>query len=240
MNKLLALFLLCSSLSVAAQTTKEYNDPRAKIRNITGTFNSISVSSGIQLFLTQANEIALATSVSDDKYEERFKTEVVNGVLKIYYDNKGMTWSNDKNRKLKAYLSVKDINAISGSSGASVRLSSAINLSNLSMNFSSGSLFTGELNVTSLEVNASSGANISTSGTADKTEISLTSGALFKGYDLVSQYCSAKANSGAVIRVEVAKELKASANSGAVISYERDPQVNRGRINSGGTVKKAS
>ncbi|MBC7867139.1 MAG: DUF2807 domain-containing protein [Gloeobacteraceae cyanobacterium ES-bin-316] len=240
MNKLLAILLLCTSFSVTAQTTKEYNDARAKIRTISGTFNSISVSSGVQLYLTQANETALATSVSDDKYEDRFKTEVVNGVLKIYYDNKGITSSNDKNRKLKAYLSVKDINAISGSAGASVRLSGAFNLPSLSINFSSGSIFTGELKVASLQANASSGANISTSGTADKTEISLTSGALFKGFDLVSQYCSAKANSGAVIRIEVQKELKASANSGAVISYEGDPQVNRGSINSGGTVKKAS
>jgi hypothetical protein len=36
----------------------------------------------VELYLTQGNEMALAVSVSDNKYEERFKTEVVDGVLR--------------------------------------------------------------------------------------------------------------------------------------------------------------
>ena len=73
MKKIFVFVLLFNSFWVSAQQTKVYNDPNAKIRVIAGVFTKISVSSGIELYLTQGNETSLAISVSDDKYESRFK-----------------------------------------------------------------------------------------------------------------------------------------------------------------------
>jgi Putative auto-transporter adhesin, head GIN domain len=239
MKKVLSILLLFSSLTSTAQSIKTYNDPRAKLRTLTGAFTQISVSSGVQLYLTQSNEESLATSVSDDKYEERFKAEVVNGILKIYYDNKGIGWTNDRNRKLKAWLSVKTLEKITGAAGSNVVLTNELNVPNLGIDFSSGAQFSGSVKATLLNASATSGANISIAGTAEKIDISANSGAAFKGYDLVSQFCTAHANSGAEVKIEVQKELKASANSGGSIAYEGDAILNKGNINSGGSVKKA-
>jgi len=45
--------------------------------------------------LTQSNEEAVAVSAKDTKYRERIRTEVKDGVLKIWYDNDGWKWTTE-------------------------------------------------------------------------------------------------------------------------------------------------
>ena len=240
MKILLFTAVLFVAFSSMGQQTKVFNDPNAKTRSLSGTFTKIAVSSGIEVYLTQGNETALAISVSDDKYEERFKTEVVDGVLKIYYDNKGMGWSNEKNRKLKAWVSYKTLDAIKASSGANIILVSPLNAAALAISCSSGSMLSGQFKASVLTADVDSGAQISATGTAGKLTVSAGSGAIFKGFNLTTEYCIASANSGAVIRIEVQKEINASANSGGVVHYKGNALLIKGNINSGGTVKQGS
>ena len=239
MKNLLTVLFLFASAALTAQQTKVFNDPNAKMRTISGAFTKISVSSGVRLYITQSNEVSLAISVSDAKFEERFKTEVEDGVLKIYFDNKGLSMGWDKNRRLTAWLSIKDLEAIKGSAGCMVTLTNELDVKNMSMNFTSGSQISGALKAAFLDASATSGASINISGSADKTNFSATSGASIKGFDLQSQYCTAFANSGAEIKVRVQKEIEASANSGGSVAYEGDAVLSKGKINSGGSVKKA-
>ncbi len=238
MNKLLIIFLLCAGLGAQAQTTKEYNDPNAKARVLKAEFSSISVSSGIQLFLTQSDQIALAVSVSNERLEEGFKTEVVNGVLKIYYEPKGIPAINFKNRKLIAYLSVKNIQSIRASGGAIIRLVNPFKSDALSLDCTSGSLLTGTVALASLQASATSGAQVTLAGTADNVDISVTSGAIFKGGSLQAQTCTAQANSGAAVKIAVEKEMTAFAKSGASVSYAGNATLKKSSVNSGAVVKK--
>jgi len=237
MNKLLVFLMLLCSFSAVAQQTKVYNDPNAKKRDISGNFTKISVSSGIELFLTQSNETSLAISVSDDKYEPRFKTEVIDGVLKLYYDNKGITWKNDKHAKLKAYLSCNSLQGINGSAGAKLVIANEFSFSDLALSFSSGALMNGKLQARSVTASVSSGAEIIATGVATKLTVTATSGAAFKGYDLMTEYCTASANSGASVKIDVQKELTASANSGGDIRYKGNATITKVNVNSGGSVK---
>lgn len=240
MKNLLFTAVMFVAFSAMGQQTKVYNDPNAKTRNLSGAFKKISVSSGVELYLTQGNETALAISVSDNKYEERFKTEVVDGVLKIYYDNKGVTWINEKNRKLKAWVSYKTLESIKASAGSNVILANPLNADALAISCSSGAMLTGQLKASVLSANVDSGAQISATGTVGKLTVSAGSGAIFKGYNLTTEYCTASANSGAIIRIEVQKEINASAKSGGVINYKGNALLIKGNINSGGTVKQGS
>jgi hypothetical protein len=237
MKILLSLLTLFAVITATAQQTKVYNDPNAKTRTISGSFTKIAVSGGVELFLTQGNETALAVSVSDNKYEDQFKTEVTDGVLKIYYDNKGVKWTNDKNRKLKAYVSVKELEGLKASGGSRVVFSNQINAAEFDLAVSSGALLNGSLKANALTADLSSGAIATVSGTASRLTVSASSGAILKGYGLSTQSCTASVNSGAVVNIEVQKELNASANSGGVINYKGSATVNKGKINSGGTVK---
>lgn len=238
MKKLLSFFLLCAWLGANAQKSTEFNDPNAKQRTLQSEFTAISISSGIQLFLTQSDQVRLAVSASEQKFEERFKTEVVNGELKIYYDTKADRSANYKNRKLIAYLSVKDVQAIRVSSGAIVRLVNPLKVNQLSLDCNSGSLMSGTLGVSVLKIEATSGAQLTLGGTADKVEVLATSGALFKGGDLRSLRCNVEASSGAVVNIAVQETLVASASSGAAVKYTGDAILNKRSVRSGAIIKK--
>ena len=238
MKKLILSFVTFLSLGVFAQDTKVINDANATVRNLSGSFAAISVSSGIDLYLSQANEESVAVSASDQKHLDRLKTEVVNGVLKIYYDNKGVSWKSD-NRKLKAYVSFKTLEKLNASAGSEVNVKGSINADKLDLDVSSGSEFNGSINAKELTADVSSGASINMSGKADKLKVEVSSGADFKGYDFVVDYCDASASSGAAVHITINKELNAKASSGADIRYKGTALIRDIHVSGGGAVKKA-
>lgn len=239
MKKLILALACLTTLAVSAQDTKTFSDPNATTRTLSGSFTGISVSSGVDLYITQGNEESLAVSASDEKYMSRFKTEVVNGVLKIYYDNNGVTWTDHKSRKLKAWVSFKTLEKLQGSAGASVTVKGSLSAGNLDMKFSSGSEFDGTIAAKQITVDQNSGSELNISGSAEKLNIEVSSGANFKGYDLAVDYCDARASSGGEVKITINKELSAKANSGGGIRYKGAALIRDVNINSGGMVKKA-
>ena len=239
MKKLLFSLLTLLSFSAFAQDTKVINDPNATPRTLSGSFTAISVSSGIELYMTQGNEESIAVSASDQKHLDRIKTEVVNGTLKIYYDNKGISWKSDNHRKLKAYVSFKTLVKLDASAGSEVKVNGSINAENLDLNVSSGSEFNGSINAKQFSVDVSSGAEVNISGKSDKLTVDVSSGAEFDGYDFATDYCDAEASSGASVHVTINKELSARASSGADIRYKGAALIRDIKISGGGAVKKS-
>jgi hypothetical protein len=213
------------------------NDPDAATRNLSGSFTAISVSSGIQLYLSQGNEESLAVSASEQKHLDRLITEVKNGTLRIYYDNKGVSWK-PGNRKLKAYVSFKTLQKLNVSSGSDAHVNGSINADDFGLDVSSGADFKGTINAKTIDADVSSGASINISGKSDKLKVEVSSGADFKGYDLVTDYCDASASSGAGVRVTINKELNARASSGGDIHYKGTALIRDIKTSSGGSVKK--
>lgn len=239
MKKLFLSLCTLLSLQLFAQDVI-VNDANAEKRNLSGNFTAIEVSDGIQLMLTKGDEASIAVSASDPKYMERFKTEVVGNTLKIYYDNKGMVWNNNDKRKLRAYVSFKLIDKLQASSGANVICKNILTLAVLDLKLTSGAQFNGEVNIGQLSSDQNSGSEINITGKATKITVEASSGAIFKGFDLMVEYCTAKASSGGSVRVNVSKELAAKANSGGGVRYKGEAVIKDLDVNSGGIVKKAS
>jgi Putative auto-transporter adhesin, head GIN domain len=238
MKKLIVLLFVLSSLYSFAQNDAVINDPNVQKRVLNESFSGISVSDGVDLYLTQGNEEMIAVSAADPKYLERYKTEVNNGILKIYYDNQGINWSGNEKRKLKAYVSFKQLQKLSASGGAEVIMKSILTANKMEYTFTSGSRFTGEVNINQLDVTENSGALVEINGKNDDLKIEVSSGAMFKGYELVTDFCDAKATSGGSARITVNKELVVKANSGGGIHYKGNGIVKDMNVNSGGSVKK--
>ena len=239
MKKLFLSLITFIAVAAFAQDKIVIADANAQKRTLNASFTGISVSDGVDLYLTQGDEESVAVSASDEKYMERFKTEVENGVLKIYYDNKGINWSSNDKRKLRAYVSFKTLQKLNGSGGADVKIQGTMDVENLDIKFTSGSAFNGKLKAKALTVEQNSGSSINISGNADKITIDVNSGAIFKSYDLAVDYCDAKASSGGGIRITINKELSAKANSGGGVKYKGDAVIKEINVNSGGSVKKA-
>ncbi|HET7896757.1 MAG TPA: DUF2807 domain-containing protein, partial [Flavisolibacter sp.] len=85
MKKLFFLSVLLAA-SVLLWAQKVINDPNAEPRNV-GSFSGVSVSGGIDIYVSYGNE-AVVVSASKTEFRDRIKTEVENGILKIWYDSK--------------------------------------------------------------------------------------------------------------------------------------------------------
>ena len=228
MKKLLFLIVSMISLSAFAQETKVINDANAITRTVSGSFTGISVSSGIDLYLTQGNEESIAVSASEQKHFDRLITEVVNGTLKIYYENKGVTWKSSGKAKLKAYVSFKTLEKLYVCAGADVIVNGSIKADKLDMQVTSGAEFTGAINAKELVAEVNSGAAMKVTGGAD-----------FKGYEFAVDYCDAKASSGGAVHITINKELVAKASSGGDIHYKGTGLISDIHTSSGGSVKKS-
>ncbi|MGE5107379.1 MAG: head GIN domain-containing protein [Sphingobacteriales bacterium] len=238
MKKWFFVFLL-AGLAASAQN-RIVNDENAVKRDVK-SFHGIKVSDGIDLIVTQGNTEAVAVSASEAKYRERIVTEVDNGVLKIYYDHENNWFSNNSDRKkLKAYVSFKELDMLKGSSGADITVDGSVNVNKLDVNLSSGASFTGKVDVKDLSVDQSSGSGSNFTGKVTNLEVETSSGAIFRGYDLASDFCTAKASSGASVRVTVNKELSAKASSGGGIHYKGNGVIRDVDTGSGGSVSRKS
>lgn len=238
MKKLLLSLIVLLSLHAFAQHDIVIDDTNAQKRNLNAGFSSINVSDGIVLYLTQSDEESIAVSASDDKYLDRYKTEVSNGTLRIYYDNKGINWTGKDKRKLKAYVSFKTLEKLTASGGALVNMKSQLSTNKMDCTFSSGSIFKGEVKTNELAITQNSGSQVSMSGETNNLKVAASSGAMFKGYDLIVDICDAHATSGAGVRVNVNKELTVKASSGGGIHYKGKGIIRDMDICSGGIVKK--
>jgi Putative auto-transporter adhesin, head GIN domain len=239
MKKLFLSIVTLVSLTVFAQEKTIINDAGAQKRMLNSSFTGITVTDGITLYLTQGSEELLAVSAADEKYLERFKTEVEGGELKIYFDSKGMKWSVNEKRKLTAYVSFKTLSKLLGSAGADVKLQGTIDVDDLEVKFTSGAALTGKVKANQLSVEQNSGSSVDISGISSKFKIDVSSGAVFKGFDLAVDFCDAKASSGGGVRVTINKELSAKASSGGGVKYKGEGVIKDINVNSGGTVKKA-
>jgi hypothetical protein len=227
MKRILTAVAILISTVTFAQTKQQ--------RSVSG-FSGISVATGIEAEVTQGNEDAVSITASDDKYLADVKTEVVNGVLKIYLDGQNKN-NRDKNRKIQAFVTYKSINKLLGSSGASIKTTNAISGGTLLLDMSSGAQFKGDLKATDLTINQSSGAISKVSGSATSVNADVSSGSIFTAPDLSSENCKASASSGAVLKLGVSTKLTARASSGGVINYKGNPEVDKS-VSSGGVVSK--
>ena len=225
-------------ISTGLQAQEVFKDDHAEKRTLSGSFAAITVSDGIDLYLTQGNEESIAVSASDPSYLERFKTEVEGSVLKLYFENKGFNWNSNNKRKLVAYVSFKTLERLKASSGADVHIIETITASKLEMEVSSGAHVKGAIQAALLTVSESSGAGMQVSGKTSQLKVDVSSGSQFRGYELEADICDAKASSGAGISISVTKELNAHASSGGNIHYKGEKVIKDLEVNSGGSVKK--
>ena len=234
MKKILSLLVLTAVITtVSAQKT--INDANAQKRNASG-FHAIEVSGGIDLYLSQGDE-SVAVSASKDEYRDKIITEVKNGVLKIWFDwksNLKIDWSN---RKLKAYVSFKNLDGLEASGGSDVIVDGTIKAPKLDMEISGGSDFKGKVESDDLKINASGGSDVNISGKSAKLTIDASGGSDFSGYDFAADICNVEASGGSDVHVTVNKELTANASGGSDVYYKGSGMI-RDLKTGGGSIKK--
>jgi hypothetical protein len=225
MKKIIWLcFILFAGIQTEAQDKVVVNDPNAQLRQVSG-FNEISVSGGIDLYLSPDEKETVVVSANDNRYRDRIITRVVDNRLEIYYDNKGnMRWPD--NMKLKAYVSFKTLQKVKASGSSDVYVNGVIKSDKLDISLSGSSDFKGAIKVGELVLNQSGSSDSRLSGSADRVRIDISGASDVKGYELVVNYCDAEASGASDIQITVNKELSARASGASDINYKGNGVIN--------------
>lgn len=199
-------------------------------RKINDDFTKIEVGQGIQLYITQSDDLSLVVK-ADENLHKLIRTEVNNGVLKI---------SSKRNirraKSKKIYLTVPNISSIKATSGSEVITENTIKADVFDIHVSSGADARIDVNADTVNSSSSSGADLRIKGTANYYTAKATSGSSIRAYSLESKNATIKVNSGANIDVYAIESLTAKASSGGDIDYKGNPKKIDKKTSSGGSV----
>jgi len=201
-------------------------------RHINENFNEIRVSRGLDVYLTQSDNISLVVQ-ADENLHNIIMTEVENNILRIYADE-NINYAASR----KVMVNFKDINKISSSSGSDVYSTNKIKTESLELSTSSGSDMELEVDTNVIECSSSSGSDLQLSGKTDKLYADASSGSDIKAGNLKTNSCEARASSGADITVNTSKELYAKASSGGDIKYYGNPEKISKKDGVSGSIRK--
>jgi hypothetical protein len=226
------LFSALMSLSSFVQAAQSGNNKQTRT---VSEFHGISVSTGVDLYLTQKSIQEVRVEADEDDLKN-LVTEVEGGILKIYMKSQSWFNLNWKNQSIKVYVSFKTLDKLQASSGSDIASESVLNLEKLDLDASSGSDVKLELNASEVKAEASGGSDISMKGKAGSFEVSASSGSDIIAGDFQTKKCNASVSSGSDMKINVTEELKAHASSGGDISYSGNPAKKEVKESSGGSV----
>lgn len=211
--------LVFGLLLVASLYAQQVNDPNAEVRPAKN-YHGISVSSAFDVYITQSNEEAVAVSAEETKHRDKIKVEVKDGILYVGYNSEGKLGWSSGNKKLKAYISFKQIDKLSVSGACDVIISGTLKADELSIHQSGASDLKGKLDIKKLSVDLSGASDIAITGTATQLSVEASGASSFKGYDLATDICEARASGASDIKITVNKELSAQASGASDVRYK--------------------
>ncbi|MHA4845288.1 head GIN domain-containing protein [Flavitalea antarctica] len=216
MKKILSILAL--SLLVLSAQAQQINDPNVEVRPLTG-FNSIKVSNAIDLYLSQGDEEAVAVSADKVAWRNHIKTSVQDGVLRIYYENTGDGFKMG-NRKLKAYVSVKDLVNLEASGASDVVIAGRMTGGDVRIQMNGASDFRGSVDFKSLDLKLNGASDANITGRVVSLKVDANGASDLKGYELETDICTAEASGASDIKITVNKELSARASGASGVYYK--------------------
>ena len=216
MKIIFAIALLLSIHTVFAQTV--VNDPNVEPRNVP-SFHAVQVSSAFEVMISQGNEASVAVSASSKDVISHIQTKVEDGVLSIWLDEKGKKWT--KNRKLRAYISVKDMDLFKASGACDIKIDGQLKLSDLILVLSGASVMSGNLVISGkFKVDLSGASDLKITGSADEVVIAAEGASDVKAFDFVTSVCNVTASGASDVRITVDKEISAKLTGASSMSYK--------------------
>lgn len=230
--KKLFLFITIFTAAVHAYAQHIY-DANAQARVVT-PFTSIQVSNAFDVYISQGNEEGLAVSSTDSKNIADIISQVENGVLKLSYKGGYMNYSN---KKLKAYVSVKNLSRIDASNSTDIHILGTLTTDDLKITLSGASDMSGTIAVHNLTLNLSGASDAKLKGTVEYAKIVSSGASDIKSFDLSMNYCSLQMSGAADARITVRKELDVTVSGASSVWYKGEAKVTNSKISGASDVK---
>ena len=217
---LVAVFMLTSLTTVAQErrNLKGEGEPVSQNRKVSG-FKGIDVSGGFAVEVTQSGNEGVRIEAQENLLGS-IRTEVKNGVLHIYTEDNIST-----NKGLKAYVSIKELNAIDISGGVKVKGNSTFKADAFKMDLSGGSSITLALNTKKLTANMSGASKVMLTGRADELRMDMSGASKVDATELEAKNVHVEASGASNVKVFAKNELNVNASGATKVAYKGNPSV---------------
>lgn len=234
-SKVFALLILATlTISCAGNMFNSVSGNRnvkTENRKIQDNFSVVKVSAGIDLYITQGNEVSLVVE-ADENLLDIIKTEVnENGKLSIYSEKN--IW---KAKARKVHLTLTNIEELIATSGSDVYTENTLKATRFKVSVTSGADAKIDVDAENVESNATSGADLSISGVATNHTSSATSGSSIYAFGLKSKKAKVSVTSGADIDIYASESIDARATSGGDVDFKGNPTNVNKKETSGGDI----
>ncbi|HMO34127.1 MAG TPA: head GIN domain-containing protein [Lacibacter sp.] len=228
------VFFFATSL---AQDVLVVKDPNAELRPV-GGYTGIHVSHAIDVIIKQGKEQAVVVSAAEPKVRDRIRTEVKDGVLRIWYDPATtMRWNRDATR-LRAYVSVTEIRSLYATGASNIKVDGILRGEELKLGLHGASSFKGEVAYNQLNAEQTGASDAHIRGRVANLVVVVSGASDFKGYELVTDLCRATASGASDIKITVNKDLKATASGASDIGFRGEGVLSEFRTSGSGSVRK--
>ncbi len=219
MKYLLIALIAFSFTSARAQTV--INDKNVQQRDV-NKFWGIKVSGGIDLYISQSNDYALAVSASEEKYLDEIVTTISDGILTISQKNTGFRMSGD--RKLRAYVSFKELESLEATGASDIIINDELKSNALRMKLSGASDIRGKVDIENLVMNISGASTLKLNGHTTNLTLEASGASDLKNYELSVDNCIAVVSGASDIRLTINKSISAKASGASTLYYKGQPQ----------------
>jgi hypothetical protein len=220
-------------------------DENVQVRKLPN-FTSIRVSNAIELFISQSNKTEVAVSASSDEYKNRIITEVVGGTLIIRMaDNYSRWWKwGSQDYRIKAYVSVNELYAITGSGATNIKIVNGVNAEKLKItlsgasdmkgdikagtllaDLSGASSFKGTVQANAFSVKGSGACNFDISGGGEDLIVDVSGASSVKMFDYLVKGASVDASGASSVKLNVSGMLKPHATGASSIDYKGNATI---------------
>jgi len=203
------LLFLCLHFTAEAQSKRN-----VAVKN----FNSLSVSSGIDLYLTQAQSESLSIEGQQSAIDDII-VEQTGSAIRIHYKSK-INWNILRSAPIKVYVHYKTLARLAASGGSDVFTQNLMRSQSLDVQASGGSDMNLNLVCKNLHLELSGGADVTLKGRSENLSLSASGGADVKAYSLITDYAKVAVSGGSDAYIYVQKGLDARASGGGDIHYK--------------------
>lgn len=216
------------SLFATAQKSKNFS---------ASNFNSISISNGIDLYLTQGNSEGVVVKSDEADVLDEVIVEHNGANITIKFKD-GFKLNNlFRSRGAKAYVSFKTLAVINSSGGSDVYSENHIKTDKLAIRSSGGSDVKLNIACDNLSIQSSGGSDLSLKGRATNLTIQSSGGSDISAYGLSTDYAKISSSGGSDVSVYVNKGLEANASGGSDVTYKGNGALKKTSNSKSGSVR---
>ncbi|MFN7538819.1 MAG: head GIN domain-containing protein [Bacteroidota bacterium] len=226
---LLSVALGLSTLVQAQQTIHTVKDANAEKRKV-GSFTSIQVDGGIDVYITQGSETGVAVSASSEEYREAIVTEVRGNTLYVAFKYK-YSWHNRMaNPKAKAYVSVDKLESVNVSGACDLVVAGVLKSDDLKVVLSGASNLKGELQLNNSQFSLTGASDCRLTGKAERIKVQASGASSFKGYDLNASEADINASGASDVQMSISNSITVEASGASSVHYKGEPRLKGIRV----------